>query len=162
KRDSANKYVELVLEKQLDRESESVITLTLTALDGGNPAKTGTAKIQITVIDANDNPPVFSQKVYKISLKENASKGSTVIQVKATDKDEGSNGQINYCFSNIADNAHHKFDLHPENGLITIQEELDFEETWKYTIAIEARDGGGLVAHCNVEIKLLDVNDNAP
>ncbi|KAG8133031.1 hypothetical protein E2320_010877 [Naja naja] len=159
---SLNKYVELVLKKQLDRESESVITLTLTALDGGNPAKTGTAKIQITVIDANDNPPVFSQKVYKISLKENASKGSTVIQVRATDKDEGSNGQINYSFSNIADNAHQKFDLHPENGLITIQEELDFEETWKYTIAIEAKDGGGLVAHCNVEIKLLDVNDNAP
>uniref|UniRef100_A0A8C6XA64 Cadherin domain-containing protein n=1 Tax=Naja naja TaxID=35670 RepID=A0A8C6XA64_NAJNA len=152
----------LLEQKQLDRESESVITLTLTALDGGNPAKTGTAKIQITVIDANDNPPVFSQKVYKISLKENASKGSTVIQVRATDKDEGSNGQINYSFSNIADNAHQKFDLHPENGLITIQEELDFEETWKYTIAIEAKDGGGLVAHCNVEIKLLDVNDNAP
>ncbi|KAM3840185.1 protocadherin gamma-B5-like isoform 10-T10 [Vipera latastei] len=162
KRDSANKYVELVQEKQLDRESESVISLTLTALDGGNPAKTGTAKIQITVLDANDNPPVFSQKVYKISLKENASKGSTVIQVKATDKDEGSNGQIRYCFSNIADNAHQKFDLDSEQGFISIHEELDFEETEKYTIAVEARDGGGLVAHCNVEITLLDVNDNAP
>ncbi|XP_032076286.1 protocadherin gamma-B5-like [Thamnophis elegans] len=162
KRDTANKYVELVLEKQLDRESENVISLTLTALDGGNPPQTATAKIWIKIIDANDNPPVFSQKVYKIKLKENVSKGSTVIQVKATDKDDGSNGQISYCFSNIADITHQKFDLHPENGLITIQEELDFEETWKYTIAVEARDGGGLVAHCNVEIKLLDVNDNAP
>ncbi|XP_025029329.1 protocadherin gamma-B3-like, partial [Python bivittatus] len=162
KRDSVNKYAELVLEKQLDRESESAISLTLTALDGGNPPKTGTAKILIKVIDANDNPPIFSQKVYKISLEENASKGSTLIQVKATDRDEGSNGQINYSFSNIADNAHQKFNLHPQDGLITIQEELDFEETEKYTIAVEARDGGGLVAHCNVELKLLDVNDNAP
>ncbi|ETE55894.1 Protocadherin gamma-B7, partial [Ophiophagus hannah] len=150
KQDSLNKYAELVLEKQLDHESETTVSLTLTALDGGNPAKTGTAKIQITVIDANDNPPVFSQKVYKISLKENASKGSTVIQVKATDKDEGSNGQINYSFSNIADNAHQKFDLHPENGLITIHEQLDFEETEKYIIGIKARDGGGLVTHCNI------------
>ncbi|XP_032076288.1 protocadherin gamma-B5-like [Thamnophis elegans] len=162
KQDSLNKYAELVLEKQLDRESESTVSLTLTALDGGNPAKTGTAKILITVIDANDNPPVFSQKVYKISLKENVSKGSTVIQVKATDKDDGSYGQINYFFSNIADNAHQKFDLHPENGLITIQEELDFEEIEKYIIGIKARDGGGLVAHCNIEVNLVDVNDNAP
>ncbi|KAL7984686.1 hypothetical protein Chor_003256, partial [Crotalus horridus] len=162
KRDSANKYVELVLEKQLDRESESTVSLTLSALDGGNPAKTGTAKIQITVIDANDNPPVFSQKVYKISLKENAPKGSTVIQVKATDKDEGSYGQINYFYRNIADYSHRKFDLDSEQGFISIHEELDFEETEKYTIAVEARDGGGLVAHCNVEIMLLDVNDNAP
>ncbi|XP_032076287.1 protocadherin Fat 2-like [Thamnophis elegans] len=162
KQDSLNKNAELVLEKQLDRESESTVSLTLTALDGGNPAKTGTAKIQITVIDANDNPPVFSQKLYKVSLRENVSKGSTVIQVKATDKDDGSNGQINYFFSNIADNAHQKFDLHPENGLITIQEELDFEEIEKYIIGIKARDGGGLVAHCNIEVNLVDVNDNAP
>ncbi|KAM3840178.1 protocadherin gamma-B6-like isoform 3-T3 [Vipera latastei] len=162
KHDSANKYAELVLEKQLDRESESTVSLTLSALDGGNPAKTGTANIQITVIDANDNPPVFSQKVYKISLKENAPKGSIVIQVKATDKDEGSNGQINYFYRNIADNTHRKFDLDSEHGFISIHDELDFEETEKYTIAVEARDGGGLVAHCNVEIKLLDVNDNAP
>ncbi|KAL7984687.1 hypothetical protein Chor_003257 [Crotalus horridus] len=162
KQDSLNKYAELVLEKQLDRESESTVSLTLSALDGGNPVKTGIAKIQITVIDANDNPPVFSQKVYKISLKENAPKGSTVIQVKATDKDEGSNGQITYSFSNIADNVHRKFELDPHIGIITIREELDFEETEKYTMVVEARDGGGLVAHCNVEIKLLDANDNAP
>ncbi|XP_032076289.1 LOW QUALITY PROTEIN: uncharacterized protein LOC116510750 [Thamnophis elegans] len=162
KQDSLNKYAELVLEKQLDRESESTVSLTLTALDGGNPAKTGTAKILITVIDANDNPPVFSQKVYKISLKENVSKGSTVIEVKATDKDDGSNGQINYCFGNIDDNVHQKFELEPHNGIITIREELDFEETEKYTMVVEARDGGGLVAHCNIEVNLVDVNDNAP
>ncbi|XP_070795421.1 protocadherin gamma-B5-like [Pituophis catenifer annectens] len=162
KQDSLNKYAELMLEKQLDHESESTVSLTLTALDGGNPAKTGTAKIQITVIDANDNPPVFSQKVYKISLKENVSKGSTVIQVKATDKDDGSNGQINYCFSNIADNVHRKFELETYYGIITIREELDFEETEKYTMVIEARDGGGLVAHCNIEVNLVDANDNVP
>uniref|UniRef100_A0A8C7DV16 Protocadherin gamma subfamily C, 3 n=1 Tax=Naja naja TaxID=35670 RepID=A0A8C7DV16_NAJNA len=162
KQDSLNKYAELVLEKQLDHESEPTVSLTLTALDGGNPAKTGTAKIQITVIDANDNPPVFSQKVYKISLKENASKGSTVIQVRATDKDEGSNGQINYSFSNIADNVQQKFELEPHYGIVTIREEVDFEEIEKYTMVIEARDGGGLVAHCNIEVNLVDVNDNAP
>ncbi|XP_029142585.1 protocadherin gamma-B4-like [Protobothrops mucrosquamatus] len=160
--ENRKQYPKLVLKKQLDRESESSINLTLTSVDGGNPTKTGTVKIWIRVIDANDNPPIFSQEFYMASLKENASKGSTVIQVKATDKDEGSNGQINYFYRNIADYAHRKFDLDSEQGFISIHEELDFEETEKYTIAVEARDGGGLVAHCNIEITLLDVNDNAP
>ncbi|XP_025029327.1 protocadherin gamma-B1-like [Python bivittatus] len=160
--DTVKKYAELILEKQLDRESESTISLTLMALDGGNPPRTGTAKIRIRVMDANDNPPVFSQKVYKISLKESVSKGSTVIQVKAVDRDDGSNGQINYSFSNIADNVYQKFDLDPYDGIIIVKEELDFEETDKYAMVVEARDGGGLVAHCNVEINLVDANDNTP
>ncbi|XP_060542586.1 protocadherin gamma-B5-like isoform X7 [Pantherophis guttatus] len=160
--ENRKQYPKLVVKKQLDRESEHCINLTLTSVDGGNPTKHGTAKIWIRVIDANDNAPIFSQELYMVSLKENASKGSTVIQVEATDKDEGSNGQINYLYRNIADNAHRKFDLDSKQGFILIHEELDFEEIEMYTIAVEARDGGGLVAHCNVEIKLLDVNDNVP
>ncbi|XP_070600345.1 protocadherin gamma-B5-like [Erythrolamprus reginae] len=160
--ENRKQYPKLVLKKQLDRESESCINLTLTSVDGSNPTKPGTATIWIRVIDANDNAPIFSQELYMVNLKENVSKGSTVIQVKATDKDEGTNGQINYFYRNIADDAHRKFDLDSKQGFISIHEELDFEETEKYTIAVEARDGGGLVTHCNVEINVLDVNDNAP
>ncbi|XP_054840721.1 protocadherin gamma-B5-like [Eublepharis macularius] len=160
--EDGNKYAELMLNKQLDRESENSIHLTLLAVDGGKPAKTGTAKILINVIDANDNPPVFAQKVYKVMLKENTPKGSSVIQVKATDKDEGSYGQISYRFSSIDNRARQKFHLDPQEGTITVMETLDFEETEKYSVAVEAKDGGGLVAHCNIEIKILDENDNAP
>ncbi|XP_062986157.1 protocadherin gamma-B4-like isoform X18 [Elgaria multicarinata webbii] len=157
-----NKYAELVLNKQLDRESESSFHLTLMALDGGKPAKSGTTKIWINVTDANDNPPVFSQELYKISLKENTPKGSSVIQVKATDRDEGSYGQVKYTYSNVPENVHKLFFLDPNNGTIITKEALDFEETEKYAMTIEAGDGGGLVTHCNVEIKILDENDNAP
>ncbi|XP_015266636.1 PREDICTED: protocadherin gamma-B5-like [Gekko japonicus] len=160
--EDGSKYAELVLNKQLDRESESSFHLTLLAVDGGKPAKTGTAKILINVIDANDNPPVFTQKVYKVSLKENTPKGSSVVQVKATDRDEGSNAQITYSFSNIAKSTHQKFSLDPQVGTITVMETLNFEETEKYSVAVEAKDGGGLVAQCNVEIKIIDENDNAP
>ncbi|XP_053253352.1 protocadherin gamma-B5-like isoform X21 [Podarcis raffonei] len=160
--EGGNKYAELVLNKQLDRESESSFQLILTALDGGKPAKTGTAKIWITVIDANDNPPVFTQKVYTVKLKENAPKGSSVVQVKATDRDDGSNAQINYSFSNIPESARQKFHLGSQDGTIIVKEVLDFEETEGYVMAVEARDGGGLVAHCKVQITLLDENDNAP
>ncbi|XP_067323822.1 protocadherin gamma-B1-like isoform X41 [Anolis sagrei] len=161
-RQSGKKYVKLVLKKHLDHESESSFHLTLMALDGGKPPKTGTAKIWITVIDANDNSPVFSQELYMVNLKENMPRGSLVVQVKATDKDAGSNGQINYSFKNIPERARQKFNLDSKDGKITIKEALDFEESDKCLLAIEARDGGGLVAHSNIEIKVLDENDNPP
>uniref|UniRef100_A0ACB8EBN7 Uncharacterized protein n=1 Tax=Sphaerodactylus townsendi TaxID=933632 RepID=A0ACB8EBN7_9SAUR len=160
--EDGNKYAELVLSKQLDRESESRFQLTLLAVDGGKPARTGTAKIWVSVIDVNDNPPVFAQKSYKVSFKENAPKGSSVVQVKATDRDEGSNGQISYTFNNMGESARRMFSLDPQNGTIRVMETLDFEEKDKYTMAVEAKDGGGLVARCNVEIRILDDNDNAP
>ncbi|XP_048371362.1 protocadherin gamma-B5-like isoform X2 [Sphaerodactylus townsendi] len=157
-----NKYAELVLSKQLDRESESSFLLTLHAVDGGKPVRTGTAKIWINVIDINDNPPVFAQQLYKVSLTENAPKGFSVVQVKATDRDEGSNAQIIYSFSSIVRSDHQKFHLDPHDGTVSVMETLDFEDSEKYSVAVEAKDGGGLVAHCKIEIKVVDENDNAP
>uniref|UniRef100_A0A674JNZ9 Cadherin domain-containing protein n=1 Tax=Terrapene triunguis TaxID=2587831 RepID=A0A674JNZ9_9SAUR len=157
-----NKYADLVLQKPLDRESQSSLHLILTAVDGGEPQRTGTAQIWINVTDANDNPPVFTQELYKVSLRENTPTGSLVLQVKATDNDEGSNAQISYVFCNIPEKARQKFSLDPETGKITVKEPLDFEETRDYTLVVEAKDGGGLVTHCKVEIEVLDENDNAP
>nr|XP_016848991.1 PREDICTED: protocadherin gamma-B1-like [Anolis carolinensis] len=161
-RQFGEKYVKLVLNKQLDHETESSFHLTLMALDGGKPPKTGTAKIWIAVIDANDNSPVFSQELYMVNLKETTPRGSLVIQVKATDRDAGSNGQISYSFKNIPERAFQKFILDSKDGKITLKEPLDFEEVDKYLLAVEARDGGELAGHSNVKIKVLDENDNAP
>ncbi|XP_048371367.1 protocadherin gamma-B5-like isoform X5 [Sphaerodactylus townsendi] len=161
-RQDGNKYAELILNEQLDREKESSFHIIIMAVDGGKPAKTGSAKIWVSVIDANDNPPFFTEEVYMTSLKENVPKGSSVVQVKATDRDEGSNAQISYSFSNIAESALKMFFLDPQNGTIRVMETLDFEEKDQYTMTVEAKDGGGLVAHCNVEITILDENDNAP
>uniref|UniRef100_A0A803TNF6 Cadherin domain-containing protein n=1 Tax=Anolis carolinensis TaxID=28377 RepID=A0A803TNF6_ANOCA len=145
-KENGKKCAELVLEKQLDRESESSFHLILTALDGGQPPKTGTAKILITVTDGNDNPPVFIQKMYMVTLRENVPSGSLVVQVKATDRDAGSYGQINYGFRNIPEHAHQKFNLDSQDGKITVKEALDFEEMERYEMTVEARDGGGLAA----------------
>nr|XP_020655054.1 protocadherin gamma-B2-like [Pogona vitticeps] len=156
------KYAELILQKQLDREKEEMHYLILTATDGGEPRKTGTANIQVIVTDVNDNTPVFSQETYKISLKENAPVGSSVLQVKASDSDKGSNAEIIYTFSNIPEIAEQKFYLDSRDGKITLKEAMDFEDTQNYVMVIQASDGGGLVAYCNVEIEVLDENDNAP
>ncbi|XP_038268539.1 protocadherin gamma-B5-like isoform X17 [Dermochelys coriacea] len=157
-----NKYPELMLEKSLDREKQNSHHLILTAVDGGDPVRSGTAYIRINVTDANDNPPVFSEEIYKVSLRENLPRGSLVLQVKAADQDEGLYAQITYSFSNIPDNARTLFFLDPEEGRITNTRILDFEDTHKYMLGVEARDGGGQSAHSKVQIEILDENDNAP
>ncbi|KYO35841.1 hypothetical protein Y1Q_0008560 [Alligator mississippiensis] len=83
------KYPELVLEKPLDREQQAAHDLILTATDGGDPVRSGTARIHVVVLDANDNAPVFSQPLYRVSVRENVPVGTTVATVKATDLDEG-------------------------------------------------------------------------
>ncbi|XP_067423481.1 protocadherin gamma-B2-like [Emydura macquarii macquarii] len=156
------KQAELVLEKPLDREKQSSQNLILTAVDGGDPVRTGTTQIKISVTDANDNAPVFSEEIYKVNLKENLPEGSFVLQVKATDEDEGTNAIITYSFSNIPQSARHLFSLDSGDGRITTKGFLDFEETTSYIMGVEARDGGGLVDHCKIHIEILDENDNAP
>ncbi|XP_074921938.1 protocadherin gamma-B1-like [Chelonoidis abingdonii] len=157
-----NKYPELVLEKSLDREKQNSHHLILTAVDGGDPVRSGTAHIRVKVTDANDNPPVFTEEIYKVSVSENLPRGSLVLQVKAADKDEGLHSQITYSFSNAKENARTVFHLDPENGRITNRENLDFEETNTYMLEVEARDGGGQTAHCKIRIEIFDENDNAP
>ncbi|MEE6478640.1 hypothetical protein FKM82_011915, partial [Ascaphus truei] len=152
------KYPELVLEKPLDREKQSIYDLILTGTDGGKPVKTGTALIKIVVHDVNDNFPVISPDTYRISLNENAPNGFLVLHLNATDEDEGSNAQITYSFKN----AHQIFTIDTENGDIRTRGELDFEVAKNYEITVEAKDGGGLVSHCKVSIQVIDANDNAP
>ncbi|XP_063784889.1 protocadherin gamma-B1-like isoform X11 [Pseudophryne corroboree] len=158
------KVLELVLEKPLDREDKNIHKLTLTALDGGNPVRSGTAVIRISVTDANDHFPVFTHEKYKVNINENTPINTTVIIINSTDRDEGVNGQITYSFSKTSGNVHHTgtFSIHPISGEIRINSKLDFELTSNYELSIQAKDGGGLVAHCKVLIHVIDENDNAP
>ncbi|KAG9490987.1 hypothetical protein GDO78_006369, partial [Eleutherodactylus coqui] len=155
-------YPELVLDQPLDREKQQKYELILTASDGGNPAKTGTAIINIEVQDVNDNYPIFQQTFYKISLNEDSPSGSSVLHLNATDKDEGSNAVITYSFSHIPENELNAFILDSQTGVIKTIGELDYELMKSYEMTVEATDGGGLVAKCTVIIQIVDVNDNAP
>ena len=95
----------------LDREEQSCHHLVLMAMDGGEPARSCTTQIRVVVADANDNPPVFTQDVYRVSVPENLPLGSSVLRVMATDLDEGINAQIAYTFINIANSYHLKPDI---------------------------------------------------
>nr|XP_037862730.1 protocadherin gamma-B6 isoform X8 [Chlorocebus sabaeus] len=156
------KYPELSLEKLLDREEQRSHSLILTALDGGDPPRSATAHIQISVKDTNDNPPVFSRDEYRISVSENLPPGSPVLQVTATDQDEGVNAEINYYFRSTAQSTKHMFLLDEKTGMIKNNQSFDFEDVERYTMEVEAKDGGGLSAQCKVIIEILDENDNNP
>ncbi|XP_034399748.1 protocadherin gamma-C5-like isoform X4 [Cyclopterus lumpus] len=156
---------ELVLEKPLDRERKAVHKILLTALDGGNPPRSGTSQITINVLDINDNFPVFEKNVYKVTLGETSVKGAIVIKPKATDADEGLNGEIEFSFgSRTPDVLLSIFDIDPLTGEITLKGKLDYETTKSYDIDVTAKDKGSpeMEGHCRVQIDVTDFNDNVP
>uniref|UniRef100_A0A8C9UZA6 Cadherin domain-containing protein n=1 Tax=Scleropages formosus TaxID=113540 RepID=A0A8C9UZA6_SCLFO len=156
------KYAELVLEKELDREQQQEVKLLLTAADGGTPQRSGTVLIHVTVLDANDNIPVFSQSVYKVSLPENSPLGTVVVTVNATDADEGANGQVTYEFSRVSDEDAMLFSIDHNTGEIKVQGTIDFEDESRFEIPIKAKDGSGSASYSTVIIQITDVNDNSP
>ncbi|XP_004643962.1 protocadherin alpha-9 [Octodon degus] len=155
----------LVLRKPLDREEAPEIYLLLTATDGGKPELTGTVQILITVLDANDNAPVFDRALYTVKLPENVSIGTLVVNATASDLDEGVNGDITYSFSSaVSPDIKSKFHIDAVSGEITVIGLIDFEESKTYRIQVEAVDRGPLplAGHCTVLVEVVDVNDNAP
>ncbi|XP_047209453.1 protocadherin alpha-3-like isoform X4 [Girardinichthys multiradiatus] len=156
---------ELVLEKPLDRERDSVIKLTLTAVDGGNPPKSGTSEIIVTVLDINDNHPVFSRSFYKIQIPENVPTGTTAMVLNATDADKALNSEIEYSLRKKGqDHILDLFQIDSKTGSILVKGNIDYEETPAFEIHAQASDKGQppMSAHCKVLVEVLDLNDNAP
>ncbi|XP_052010728.1 protocadherin beta-15-like [Xyrauchen texanus] len=159
---NGNKYGELVLNKELDREQQKEVTLILTAVDGGTPPRSGTVAIHVTVLDANDNAPVFSQAVYKVSVPENSPVDTVVVTVSATDADEGQNGEVTYEFGHLSESFMEMFSLDAVSGEIKLTGLIDYEEESSIELPIQAKDGQGLAGRSTVFIDVIDVNDNAP
>ncbi|KAK4814859.1 hypothetical protein QYF61_027832 [Mycteria americana] len=156
------KYAELVLEWQLDCEEQRELNLLLTATDGGSPSRSGTAQVRIVVLDANDNIPVFGQEVYKVCLAENSPLEHLVARVTAADPNEVSNRKVRYTFTQTSKRSQQLFKLNSATGEIRVAGNLDFKEVENHEMVVRATDGGGLSAHCKVQVEILDVNDNAP
>ncbi|CAM5133709.1 unnamed protein product [Eretmochelys imbricata] len=157
-----DKYAELVLEKSLDREEQDVHDLILIATDGGDPVRSGTAQIRVIVLDANDNAPVFSQPVYKVSVLENVPVGSLLLTVNATDPDEAINSEVTYSLRKMKDKASQIFQVDSKTGEISTVGNLDYEEAASYEMEVQAKDVGDLSARSKVLVRVIDVNDNAP
>ncbi|XP_026136664.1 protocadherin-19 isoform X4 [Carassius auratus] len=164
-RGDGSKIAELVVEKTLDRETQSRYTFELTAEDGGDPPKSGTVQLNIKVIDSNDNNPIFDEPVYTVNVLENSPINTLVIDLNATDPDEGTNGEVVYSFINFVSNLTKQiFKIDPRTGVITVNGVLDHEELPVHEIDVQAKDLGpnSIPAHCKVIVNVIDINDNAP
>ncbi|XP_016089366.1 protocadherin beta-16-like isoform X8 [Sinocyclocheilus grahami] len=158
-----SKNVEMILQRPLDRETQSSFTLLLEAFDGGDPVLSGTVQIHIIVLDNNDNAPVFMQKVYKTTISENAPKGTILTMVSASDADEGSNSVVTYHISDTMDsNVFDMFLVKEQTGELILNGQVDYEKGSHYELNIQAKDQGGLSNACKVIIDVLDINDNSP
>ncbi|XP_034069106.1 protocadherin-17-like isoform X2 [Gymnodraco acuticeps] len=158
-------YPELVVQRPLDREDQSHHTLLLTAIDGGEYPRSGSMQINIRVTDSNDNSPVFEKSSYVIEILENSPAGKILIDLNATDQDEGSNGQVVYSFTGYAsERIQDLFSIDPNTGVIKVQGEIDFEENPIIEFDVQAKDLGPnpIPGHCKITVKVLDKNDNSP
>ncbi len=160
-----NKIPILKLQRALDRERHSKHHLVLTALDGGNPPRSGVMNITITVLDNNDNRPIFTKDVYSVTITENLPLGSLILQVNATDVDLGLNGAVQYSFvSNLKKKVYDTFEIDSNTGEIRVIGDVDFEDTEVYRADVTASDSAEspMTTNCRVIIKVRDINDNKP
>ncbi|XP_036379468.1 protocadherin gamma-C5-like isoform X4 [Megalops cyprinoides] len=159
------KVPELVLDKALDREKQPVHNIVLTAVDGGNPARSGTTEINVRVLDNNDNAPVFEKASYDIKLAENTPTGTVLVTVKAVDMDEGLNGEVLYSFrSHTPEAVQNLFSVDSQTGEITVIGPIDYEASTSFKMNIRATDKGtpAMEGHTSIEVEILDINDNMP
>uniref|UniRef100_A0A673CDG7 Cadherin EGF LAG seven-pass G-type receptor 1a n=1 Tax=Sphaeramia orbicularis TaxID=375764 RepID=A0A673CDG7_9TELE len=148
-----------------DRETRSQYQLIVEANDQGKDPRplSATATVHISVEDENDNYPQFSEKRYVVQVPENVAINTKVIQVEATDKDEGNNAKVHYSI--ISGNVRGQFYIHSPTGVIDVINPLDYEMIREYNLRIKAQDGGRpplINGTGMVVVQVVDVNDNAP
>ncbi|KAG1956931.1 protocadherin-8-like isoform X1 [Pimephales promelas] len=159
------KYAELVLMKELDRETHASYVLELVATDGGNPSRSGTTNINVKVKDFNDNSPVFDRNNFSVDILEDLPVGFLLLDLNAVDPDDGLNGEVVYGFGNqVPLEIRQHFNIDRKSGQLTLQSPIDFESKKTYEFDIQASDLGPNPSPsiCKVVVHVQDVNDNAP
>uniref|UniRef100_A0A673ZB10 Cadherin EGF LAG seven-pass G-type receptor 2 n=1 Tax=Salmo trutta TaxID=8032 RepID=A0A673ZB10_SALTR len=145
--------------RRLDRENMPIYNLQAFAVDKGVPALKKSVDIQVTILDVNDNPPVFEKDEFDIFVEENSPIGLVVAHISASDPDEGSNAQIMYQI--VEGNIPEVFQLDIFSGELTVLTDLDYETQSEYVIVVQATSAP-LVSRATVHVKLVDKNDNVP
>ncbi|XP_071991416.1 protocadherin-9 isoform X4 [Engystomops pustulosus] len=157
------KWPQLIVQQVLDREQKDTYVMKIKVEDGGNPQKSSTAILQVTVSDVNDNKPVFKESQIEVHIPENSPIGTSVVQLHATDADIGSNAEIKYIYgAQVTSATKRLFALNNTTGLITVQRLLDREDTAVHKLTVLATDGSSTPSRATVTINVTDVNDNPP
>ncbi|KAL8574391.1 hypothetical protein ACOMHN_062904 [Nucella lapillus] len=155
----------IVIKQQLDREVTESYLLRVIVTDGGFPQRTGSLTVNITVADINDNRPKFFRGTYNVTVRENTPVDQAILQVSATDQDQGPNGDLTYTFSSrVTDDVRTHLQIDEFTGIISARSPIDYEEKNHYQFTVEAKDNGNpsMTGTTAVVINIEDANDNAP
>lgn len=149
--------------KELDRETRDSYMLNISASDGGNPPRRGFTLLNITVGDANDNRPIFTNRSYSINVRENSPVGTSIGKVFASDEDIGAFAQVVYSIVSRS-NPNSVFNIDPNTGVLYNIRWLDYESVREYKINVRAENAGAPFMNDEVPVTfhVLDVNDNKP
>jgi len=134
--------LELTVSKRLDHEVTTDYRLVVAAVDGGDPPKTGSVTVHISVADSNDNRPMFDQATYTATVREDAPVGTSVVHVHAVDMDSRQNGQVRYDLDRRRSDERGQFEVDPVTGVVVIRQPLDFEVIEQYLLIVVAVDQG--------------------
>ncbi|XP_036364519.1 protocadherin beta-2 isoform X1 [Octopus sinensis] len=155
----------IVLEESLDREIKDTYMLQVIAKDGGVSPRQGVLKVQISVIDVNDNPPVFSDKVYNVSIKNTHRTSVPIIILSAKDLDYGKNSQVSYHFSSkTSEGTKKQFRLDENSGEVFLRGKVSSNRISSLKLYIDATDGGNppLSSIALVLVNIVSQQNNAP
>eukprot|EP00061_Rhincodon_typus_P008434 g31030.t1 len=156
--------LELVVNNPLDREKRSTYTLVIEAFDGGTPRRTSQMTLDVSILDVNDNAPRFNQTRYYTMISESLQPGSSLLQVFATDMDEGNNGVVIYEINRRQSDPNQYFVIDSKTGIIKLNKGLDYEMKKVHELVVQARDNATHpeVTTAFVTVQVKDYNDNQP
>ncbi|RZF33422.1 hypothetical protein LSTR_LSTR009613 [Laodelphax striatellus] len=154
----------VIVRQPIDREETPNYTLSVIATDQGTPPLHASRTFQLRVIDVNDNPPVFSEMQYQADVMEVAEPGTSVLQVAASDRDEGANSELTFSLRDSSQSHSDWFQIDARSGLITTKSHIDCETDPVPRLTVVATDSGSppLSSTAVVLVTIHDVNDNEP
>ncbi|XP_076150366.1 protocadherin-7 [Alosa pseudoharengus] len=158
------KQPQLIVKGPLDREARDSYELVLRVRDGGNPPRSSQALLRVAITDVNDNSPRFDRPVYEAEMAENTPPGTPVLQVRATDRDVGVNGQVEYVFGAATESVRRLLRLDEATGWLSVLHRIDREEVVQLRFTVTARDRGQppRTDRTTVVLNVRDENDNVP
>ncbi|KFO24716.1 Protocadherin-16 [Fukomys damarensis] len=151
----------LVLLEPLDFESLTQYNLTVAAVDRGQPPRSSAVPVTVTVLDVNDNPPVFTQASYRVTVPEDMPVGAELLHVEASDADPGPHGLVRFALS--SGDPLGLFQLDESSGALQLARPLDCETQARHQLVVQAADPAGThFALAPVTVEVQDVNDHGP
>ena len=157
--------INLIVEDKLDRELKDSYQFYIIAKDGGPTPKIGTLLVNVSVLDINDNSPVFEQSSYDITVNEDVNVNDVILTLKVTDDDLGDNGKVRFKLSSFQPKNNLKYFSVDENlGQLKIKEKLDSNAGDMFRLIVEATDQGSppLTTQAFVDVSVLDTSNSAP